>query len=462
MFGAGGGLSGAAKQVLVKINGDASGYKKALGSAEKQTDEFSSKLAGFGRAATFAFVGASAAAIGYSVKAAIGAEGVTRAFHVMVGNQDRDVDAYLAKLKVASAGTISETNIMTTANKAMMMGLDLDTIETMMEGARTIAIATGQNVGYLFESLSMGVARQSRLLLDNLGIIVSAEVAYQNYADSLDRTVASLSESEKKIAYQKEVMTQLDGTTKELAGDTPIAAQEIQKFQASIDNLATSLGTDLLPAITETLLAVNEWGEDHGFELVADGFRLMMDGVSAFTTALSFSMNLLGIFPEAYGKFVVDMETKQGATWNIDEATRKNAEEFDEEYERLLGSGRKSGEASRKLWGRFTPEPEAFAAGGSVMTGMYRDEDTGELIKINAMLVAELAKNTDSNNKNTGATDANTDGLGADGYTYNEKGDRTGFGGTVWTNKERWYMENTVSDDDGDGIVYAKGVRPQD
>ena len=53
----------------------------------------------------------------------------------------------------------------------------------------------GVDAAFGLESLSLGLGRQSRLYLDNLGIVVSATQAYSNFAREIGKTADTLSDS---------------------------------------------------------------------------------------------------------------------------------------------------------------------------------------------------------------------------------------------------------------------------
>ena len=67
----------------------------------------------------------------------------------------------------------------------MMLGIAPEKISKLMEIARATARMTGQEVSTAFDNIAMAVGRQSKMILDNLGIIVSVESANRTYAVQL-------------------------------------------------------------------------------------------------------------------------------------------------------------------------------------------------------------------------------------------------------------------------------------
>jgi hypothetical protein len=90
----------------------------------------------------------------------------------------------------------------------MTMGIDAETIPAMMEAARAASRRFGGDISYYYQSIVTGTARQSKLILDNLGIIVDANTAYETYAKSVKKSVTALTDEERSLAFQQEVMRQ--------------------------------------------------------------------------------------------------------------------------------------------------------------------------------------------------------------------------------------------------------------
>ena len=80
----------------------------------------------------------------------------------------------MGKLKSAVGGTMSELELMKQTNNAMMLGIieSDDQMAELAETAQILAEAVGQDAEYGLESLTTGMGRQSKLMLDNLGIII--------------------------------------------------------------------------------------------------------------------------------------------------------------------------------------------------------------------------------------------------------------------------------------------------
>ena len=112
----------------------------------------------------------------------------------------------LDALKDASQGLVAEADLMGAAGKALLMNIPADKITELMKIAAATSKMTGQSITEAFNDITMGVARQSRMILDNLGIIVNVEDANKAYAKALGKTAESLTDAEKRQAFMNAVL----------------------------------------------------------------------------------------------------------------------------------------------------------------------------------------------------------------------------------------------------------------
>ena len=82
-------------------------------------------------------------------------------------------DNILKKLKEVSQGTVSNTDLIESANRAMALNVtrDLDKMAKLLEISRVRARSMGIDTTQAFNDIVTGIGRQSPLILDNLGII---------------------------------------------------------------------------------------------------------------------------------------------------------------------------------------------------------------------------------------------------------------------------------------------------
>ena len=107
---------------------------------------------------------------------------------------------------------MSEFDLFQQANNAMVLGVtkNSDEMAHMFDVAQRLGAALGKDTRHSVESLITGIGRQSRLMLDNIGIIVKSDEAYEKYAKSLDTTADKLTDAQKKQAFLTATMEAAD------------------------------------------------------------------------------------------------------------------------------------------------------------------------------------------------------------------------------------------------------------
>jgi tetratricopeptide (TPR) repeat protein len=128
-----------------------------------------------------------------------------KAFANLAASHGANAKKMMVDLREASKGTIDNLQIMTTASRAIMLGIAPEKLTNLMRIARASAKAMGTTVAGAFSDIALGIGRQSRLILDNLGIIVRVKAAYDRYAFSIGTTAEALTDFEKAQAFAGEV-----------------------------------------------------------------------------------------------------------------------------------------------------------------------------------------------------------------------------------------------------------------
>lgn len=176
---------------------------------------------------------------------------VTASFEALsqtVGESSRDM---LAALQRASQGAIDNTTLMLTANRAMLLGV-ADTSQemaTLMEVAAVRGRALGLTTAEAFDNIVTGVGRLSAPILDNLGIIVDSEAAYEAYALSVGKTADSLTGMEQKQALVNAVIASSRPLLEAQGGISADMATNFERADAAISNAKDALGQLFAPAV---------------------------------------------------------------------------------------------------------------------------------------------------------------------------------------------------------------------
>ena len=151
----------------------------------------------------------------------------------------------LDKLQEATNGTMSQFDLFQQANNAMILGVskNSDEMAEMFDIAQRLGRALGKDTASSVESLITGIGRQSRLMLDNIGIIVKADEAYESYARKIGKSKDSLTDAEKKQAFMNAT---LDSARKKLSrlGDETLSTQDsYDKLGASLKDTGAEVGS---------------------------------------------------------------------------------------------------------------------------------------------------------------------------------------------------------------------------
>jgi hypothetical protein len=245
--------------ILIEAKNQASGAIKNVESDLKGLDKAASTVAGglgslAGAAGVAGIAALGAAAVSATVdmaKAAAETERLGVAFDNLAGQAGQAGDEMLSAMQEAAHGTISNAELMASANRAMLLGVadSADEMAQLMDVASARGKAMGETTAQAFSDIVTGIGRGSALILDNLGIVVDAAKANDVYADSIGKSAAQLTEAEKKQALFNAVIadsTQIIQDNK-AAGDD--AASNYERMDAALQNAKDSLGEVFSPAI---------------------------------------------------------------------------------------------------------------------------------------------------------------------------------------------------------------------
>lgn len=314
------------------IGGIAGGATVAI--VIKAVDEFSSvfskvdtKMAAVGTAITAVGV-AGAVALGNLAFEAGKATGRIDAFNNMMGSE---APRALQELRDATKGTVSDIDIMTQANQALLLGIDPTALPSMFKGAFAAAQATGRPVANAIADITLGIGRQSRMMLDNLGIIVKQDEANEAYALTLGKLASELTEAERKTAFINATMDALAKNEERIGTIQDSLSISTQQMGAEWDNVKQSLGESLLPImqrLLEIIKPIISYFSEHkevatfalaiagvatGLSLIIGPFLIIKAGLPALiagfsalgATLLPFSLLMAGILGIALAVFGV-------------------------------------------------------------------------------------------------------------------------------------------------------------
>lgn len=162
-----------------------------------------------------------------------------------------DMDEIVAAVSAASLHTVSDMDIMASASKAMMLGVgsSAEEMASLMEVAAIRGRALGMDATEAFDQIVRGIGRLSPKILDNLGIIVDADVTYAEYAKSIGKAANELTEVEKRQALVNAVIADTAPLLAEAGGlpkDSASAWEEMSAAQKNYWDKMKSNASDLM------------------------------------------------------------------------------------------------------------------------------------------------------------------------------------------------------------------------
>ena len=264
----------AKSDVLVRMKADVSGYDANIAKARKTLENFKQDNLSLGgilaqttksltaAAAGFASVAAAGAAIGSlvseSIELAQAGEGIRLAFERL------DRPDLLDNLRQATHNTVSDIELMKQAVKFDNFNLSLDDMGTMLAFAQQKAKDTGESIDYMVDSITTGLGRQSKQILDNLGISAAELTKRMNEGKDMTQAVADIIREEMAKA----------GDYVETAGDR--AAQANVRLQ----NAMEELGQTFAPLASE---GASMWNDIKlgAIQLLNDGIKPVIAGLQA-------------------------------------------------------------------------------------------------------------------------------------------------------------------------------------
>ncbi len=210
-------------------------------------------IAGVG-AATTAIIGMGAALTDLAIQAAP-TEGIARAFEGISQSVGVGMDEMLKKLQEGSRGMIGNRDLMASFNSAaQLVSKDFaQKLPDAMSFLGKVSAATGQDMGFMLDSLVKGVGRLSPMILDNLGIQVNLEQATAKAADMFGVEAASLSKTQIQAGMMEVVLAKLAENTAAMPDISENASTKIAQLGVTMGNLKGQVGNAVLPILTKFL-----------------------------------------------------------------------------------------------------------------------------------------------------------------------------------------------------------------
>lgn len=158
-------------------------------------------------------------------------------------NAARNLQVDIRGAREAFKGYVDDIELARIANMAFEFGVVStgDELAMLAAGVQAKAEKLGQDTTFLFESAALGIGRESRLILDNLGIILDQEKAYKIVAAAAEKTVDELTALEKAEAFQKAALIEISRAAADAGVSVEGFAASWGKAKVSFENFKASM-----------------------------------------------------------------------------------------------------------------------------------------------------------------------------------------------------------------------------
>lgn len=242
----GGAVGGASVNIVIRaIDNYSKEFKKLDTDVQKQMTSFQ-KLGLFLSKSGIGYAILAGAAIGFGISAvssALKSERAVQQFNLALGDA---ANKMRIDLRRAARGMVSDFELINAANRGLALGIKQNDLIPLMEVAVARSKIFGSTVTDAFNDITIGIGRQSRMILDNLGIIVDLDKTYQIYAETIGKTASQLTDMEKKQALVNAVIAESEVLVKAQAFILETHADKLQRLNAQWQNLKNNVGLAIL------------------------------------------------------------------------------------------------------------------------------------------------------------------------------------------------------------------------
>ena len=227
------------------------------------------------------------------------------------------------KLRDAVDGTVNDVDLMTMANNALTLGVadSTDKLAEMFDGAQRLGKVLGLDTTQAVNSLVTGMGRQSRLMLDNLGIIVDSEVAYRNFKQEMDIGTRALTDQEKKAAFNNETIKQLTASVKTLGEEELTMAENIAQASSSWDNFLGEVGNAFEPFMATVMSGIDSM-KTAGFLMDDFSDAQRLSGLATnYGEAKNALVDFYGVIASKHPELAKKIDTEKLARYSTEDLT---------------------------------------------------------------------------------------------------------------------------------------------
>lgn len=220
----------------------------------------------------------------------------------------------LESAKRASRGIIAEAELTKAMALFQSFNLPLDEFDRTLQAVIKTSIRTGESVTEMLDSMVRGIARESPMILDNLGIIVDMTAVTEGAAKAHGKLAEELTATERKAALLGSALTDLE--RQNISVDmTNARTTSIQRLGAAWEDLKDGIGEFLADVAVSVL----------------DFFSDLFDTTSDTEKRI---LEMTERLPPAFASLANAAEAELGAV----ESAFKNATKAVETFQRTAGA----------------------------------------------------------------------------------------------------------------------------
>ncbi len=168
----------------------------------------------------------------------------------------------LDNLRTAARGTVSDLDLMQSANTALVGSTGAFAEEMsaalprILEWSRVASVLNPSlgDTAFLFDSMTKGIKRSSPRIIDNTGLQVQAGIANERYAESLGKTVEKLTENERATALLRDTLRAIDVAMLATGDSTNAATASYQSLGAAFKNWRVEVGKGIDEALNPAVV----------------------------------------------------------------------------------------------------------------------------------------------------------------------------------------------------------------
>jgi hypothetical protein len=145
--------------------------------------------------------------------------------------------------RAATMGLVENLDIMNSSNKLAALGVKLtsDEFAGLLKNTQKMATAMDRDMKSALDDVATAMARQSIMVADNLGVVMSATAANEKWAAAHNKTTKAMTDSEKRLAFQTEFMDQLAEKAAKLPPRLKTVGDEFTQVGSAIKNATVAM-----------------------------------------------------------------------------------------------------------------------------------------------------------------------------------------------------------------------------